>query len=103
MNSGPPGRSTCRPHGESHSARSVVFSANCLKMTVQVRSKRHEARGPARMSFPVTLTISAEQTGLTLAALLRALLPDHSWNQVRRVVETRRVRIGGELCLDPAR
>jgi 23S rRNA pseudouridine1911/1915/1917 synthase len=49
--------------------------------------------------FPVT----AEETGLTLAALLRRRLPGQSWNQVRRLIETRRVRIGGELCLDPAR
>jgi 23S rRNA pseudouridine1911/1915/1917 synthase len=25
-----------------------------------------------------------------------------SWNQARRIIETRRVRINGELCLDPA-
>ncbi len=50
-----------------------------------------------------TFQIPAEQEGVTVAALLRVHLPDHSWNQVRRVVETRRVRIGGDLCLDPAR
>jgi 23S rRNA pseudouridine1911/1915/1917 synthase len=50
-----------------------------------------------------TFHIVPDQEGLTVAALLRAHLPDHSWNQVRRVVETRRVRIGGDLCLDPAR
>lgn len=47
--------------------------------------------------------ISREQAGLTLAALVRQLLPDHSWRQVHRVIETRRVTIGGDLCLDPAR
>jgi 23S rRNA pseudouridine1911/1915/1917 synthase len=47
--------------------------------------------------------IPAEQEGITVAALLRQHLPDHSWNQVRRVVATRRVHVGGELCLDPAR
>ena len=47
--------------------------------------------------------ISADQEGVTVAALLRQQLADHSWNQVRRVVETRRVRVGGDLCLDPAR
>jgi 23S rRNA pseudouridine1911/1915/1917 synthase len=47
--------------------------------------------------------IAASDEGATLAAWLRQRLPDHSWNQVRRIVETRRVRIGGELCLDPAR
>ena len=50
-----------------------------------------------------TLTITADQAGQTLAALLRPLLPGQSWNQVRRLIATRHARIGGELCLDPAR
>jgi 23S rRNA pseudouridine1911/1915/1917 synthase len=47
--------------------------------------------------------VPAEQTGITLASFLRVRLPDLSWSQVRRLVEARRVRIGGDLCLDPAR
>jgi 23S rRNA pseudouridine1911/1915/1917 synthase len=47
--------------------------------------------------------LSAEQTGLTLAATLRQRLPGQSWNQVRRLIEARRARVNGELCLDPAR
>jgi 23S rRNA pseudouridine1911/1915/1917 synthase len=47
--------------------------------------------------------IFAEQAGLTLAALLRQRLPGQSWNQVRRLIDTRRARVNGELCLDPAR
>jgi 23S rRNA pseudouridine1911/1915/1917 synthase len=55
-------------------------------------------------NLPVqTLTVTAEQAGQTLAALLRPLLPGQSWNQVRRLIETRHTRIGGELCLDSAR
>jgi 23S rRNA pseudouridine1911/1915/1917 synthase len=50
-----------------------------------------------------SLVISAELAGATLAALLRARLPGRSWNEIRRLVETRRVRINGELWLDPAR
>jgi 23S rRNA pseudouridine1911/1915/1917 synthase len=50
-----------------------------------------------------TTTINSEQAGLTVAALLRKLLPGHSWSAVERVVETRRVKVGGDLCLDPAR
>src|SRR5260370_20567867 len=49
--------------------------------------------------FPV----SSEKVGITLAGLLRQYLPGQSWTQVRRVVETRPVLIGGDLCLDPAR
>jgi 23S rRNA pseudouridine1911/1915/1917 synthase len=47
--------------------------------------------------------VPAEHAGLTLAALLRQRLPGQSWNQVRRLIETRRARVNGELCLDPAR
>ena len=47
--------------------------------------------------------ITPEQAGLTLAALLRLLLPGQSWNDVRRVVAGRRVKIGGDLCFDAAR
>jgi 23S rRNA pseudouridine1911/1915/1917 synthase len=50
-----------------------------------------------------TFPITAEEAGLTLAALLRRRLTGQSWNQVRRLIETRRVRIDGEPCLDPAR
>jgi 23S rRNA pseudouridine1911/1915/1917 synthase len=49
------------------------------------------------------ITATSDQAGLTVAALLRLLLPGQSWSQVRRMVAARRVLIGGELCLDPAR
>jgi 23S rRNA pseudouridine1911/1915/1917 synthase len=47
--------------------------------------------------------IPAEQAGATLAAVLRQRLPGQSWAQVRRLIETRRATVNGELCLDPAR
>lgn len=47
--------------------------------------------------------VSEEQAGQTLAALLRGWLPGRSWSEVRRLIETRRVRINREICLDPAR
>jgi 23S rRNA pseudouridine1911/1915/1917 synthase len=47
--------------------------------------------------------VPAEQAGITLAAGLRGLIPSQSWSQVRRLVAARRVRINGELCIDPAR
>lgn len=49
------------------------------------------------------IIVNAAQAEQTVAALLRSLVPGQSWNQVRRLIETRRVKIGGELCLDPAR
>jgi 23S rRNA pseudouridine1911/1915/1917 synthase len=50
-----------------------------------------------------TLTLGAEHDGQTVAALVRALRPGQSWSRARRLVETRHVRVGGDLCLDPAR
>src|SRR5438874_7214363 len=56
----------------------------------------------ATMAFE-PFPVSAEQAGVTLAAVLRQRLPGQSWSQVRRLIEARRVRVNGELCLDPAR
>lgn len=53
------------------------------------------------MSEP--LTVSCEHVGATLAALLRAHLPGRSWNEVRRLIGVRQVKVNGDLCLDPAR
>ena len=47
--------------------------------------------------------ILPEHAGFTLAALMRLHLPSQSWSQVHRLIETRRVQLNGELCLDPAR
>jgi 23S rRNA pseudouridine1911/1915/1917 synthase len=48
-------------------------------------------------------SVAGDQAGATLAAFLRTRLPGRSWSEIRRLVETRRVRIGSDLCLDPAR
>ncbi|MEO5767108.1 MAG: RluA family pseudouridine synthase [Polyangia bacterium] len=40
--------------------------------------------------------------GITLAAALRARFPEQSWNAVRRLCQTGKVRLGGALTLDPA-
>jgi 23S rRNA pseudouridine1911/1915/1917 synthase len=52
---------------------------------------------------PGSFLINSEQAGRTIAAALRGQLTGESWNGVRRLIETRRIRINGELCLDPAR
>ena len=46
---------------------------------------------------------ASEHANHTLAALLRRWLPGQSWTQVRNLVAGRRVKINGELWLDPAR
>jgi 23S rRNA pseudouridine1911/1915/1917 synthase len=48
-------------------------------------------------------TVTAEQAGQTLAAVLRALRPGESWARVRALATGRRVAVGGSLCMDPAR
>jgi 23S rRNA pseudouridine1911/1915/1917 synthase len=48
-------------------------------------------------------TVTAEQAGQTLAAVLRTLRPGESWARVKGLVTGRRVAVGGSLCMDPAR
>jgi 23S rRNA pseudouridine1911/1915/1917 synthase len=50
-----------------------------------------------------TFMVSAAQSGATIAKIMRAHLSGQTWSQVCRVVHTRRVKINGQLCLDPAR
>ena len=50
-----------------------------------------------------TLTVGGDLVGQTLAASLRRAKPELSWSLARRLIETRHVRINGELWLDPAR
>lgn len=40
--------------------------------------------------------------GETLAAALRAVLPDHSWSQVKQMCLSGKVKVDDGLCLDPA-
>ncbi|MFM2094147.1 MAG: hypothetical protein RIS70_1271 [Planctomycetota bacterium] len=47
--------------------------------------------------------VSAAQAGRTLASSLRGWQPQLSWSKVRREIESRRVQINGNLCLDEER
>src|SRR5262249_1661423 len=50
-----------------------------------------------------TFSVVALEANQTVAAILRRRLPGQSWTQVRKLVAGRRVKINGELWLDPAR
>src|SRR3954471_2532653 len=50
-----------------------------------------------------TIPVTADLSGHTLAAVVRGIRPELTWSQVRRLIATRHVRIGGEVCLDAAR
>jgi ribosomal protein S4 len=43
-----------------------------------------------------------EDAGTTLAAALRRRMAGWSWNEVRRLVETGKVRVNGEVVVEPA-
>src|SRR6516162_1239239 len=49
------------------------------------------------------LIISSDLAGQTLAAVVRKQQQDQSWKQIRQLIAGRRVKLNGELCLDPAR
>ena len=54
-------------------------------------------------AFQATFPVTGEHAGKTLAALLRVHFPEQSWNQVRKLISSKRVQIDGSICLDPAR
>src|SRR5262249_44294310 len=54
-------------------------------------------------STPLVFQVGPDLADQTLAALLRRWLPGQSWKQVRQHVTNRRVRVNGELWLDPSR
>ncbi|MCC6125884.1 MAG: RluA family pseudouridine synthase [Pirellulales bacterium] len=43
------------------------------------------------------------QVGQTIAAALREWLPGQSWTQLRKLLETRRIMVSGNLCTDAGR
>ncbi len=47
--------------------------------------------------------VSAELANQTLAALLRHWLPESSWSQVRKLIESRRIMASGNVCVDAGR
>jgi 23S rRNA pseudouridine1911/1915/1917 synthase len=49
------------------------------------------------------LSVSSDQSGITLAAFARAYHADLSWSQVRQLINARRVRLNDEISQDPAR
>src|SRR5205085_12692243 len=68
-------------------------------------SPPEEAEGEMKLAIipAQVFTVSAEQAGSTVAAVLRSHLANRSWNQIRRFIEARRVQVREELCLDAAR
>jgi 23S rRNA pseudouridine1911/1915/1917 synthase len=82
--------------------------ATCTYYPASIRSRSSRTTGNSwvglmSMSPVQSFEVPSEQNGVTLASFLRSHLPDHSWSQVRRLIETRHVQVGGDLCLDPVR
>jgi 23S rRNA pseudouridine1911/1915/1917 synthase len=50
-----------------------------------------------------TFHLAAQHNRQTLAATLKQLLSDQSWSQVRKLIDSRRIQVNGNLCLDPER
>ncbi len=48
-------------------------------------------------------TVSAAEAGFTLAKVLRSRLGGPSWNDVRKLIAARRVKVGDTICSDEAR
>ena len=54
------------------------------------------------MTLP-PFTIFPAETGFTLAKVLRSRLGGPSWNEVRKLIAARRVKVGDAVCSDDAR
>jgi 23S rRNA pseudouridine1911/1915/1917 synthase len=56
------------------------------------------------MSFTLApFTVSPAEVGFTLAKVLRSRLGGPSWNDVRKLIAARRVKVGDSVCSDEAR
>lgn len=47
--------------------------------------------------------VSSENEGATLAGIIRVIAPELSWSRIKKLITQAHVKIGNELCLDPAR
>jgi 23S rRNA pseudouridine1911/1915/1917 synthase len=47
--------------------------------------------------------VTDSQAGQTVAAVVRMLQPDLPWSKAKGLVTSRRVKLGGDVCMDPAR
>jgi len=54
------------------------------------------------LSVAPTYVLDDGDAGTTLAAALRKRMPERSWNDVRRLVETGKTRVDGAVIVDPA-
>src|SRR5438105_4675923 len=48
-------------------------------------------------------TVTPQEAGHTLAKVLRSRLGGPSWNEVRKLIAARRVKVGDSICSDDAR
>ncbi len=80
---------------QSEDFLSFASSLDCRWPTMS----RPPAPKPAFRNYHV----GPELAGRALCAALRALRPDDSWSQVRRLVENRHVQVNGNLCTDAGR
>ena len=51
-------------------------------------------------ALKIMFTVPPEMHGHTLAAVVRLMAPPRSWSEARRLIQTRRVRVNGNLTLD---
>ncbi|MCI0360374.1 MAG: pseudouridine synthase [Planctomycetaceae bacterium] len=50
-----------------------------------------------------TYHLAAQHNGLSLPQVLKRLLPEPSWSEIRKLIAGRQVQVNGNLCLDEGR
>jgi 23S rRNA pseudouridine1911/1915/1917 synthase len=78
----------------------VTRGAERAPLPAARRAPTSDATAPAGPDDDYVLDDS--DAGTTLAATLRRRMPGRSWNDVRRLVETGKVRVNGEVVVDSA-
>lgn len=87
----------------------VLNHRTCFAPRKQLPVRQSGFPAAARLRLLMTartlesFSITPEQARQTLAAVLRLRYPDQSWSQIKRMVQSRRVKVSGNLCVDAGR
>lgn len=81
----------------------LLWAKEALSIPQRVEVGTKSTRAAMNQSSSQTFRVAAEEAQQTLAALLRKWLGGKSWSQVRQLIQSRRVIVSGNLCLNAAR
>jgi 23S rRNA pseudouridine1911/1915/1917 synthase len=69
----------------------------------RIKNRERSRQGINLDIQPLQFTVSPQESGFTLAKVLRSRLGGPTWTEVRKVIAARRVKVGDAVCSDAAR